>query len=403
MPRIHSDWLKSFVNYASIGEAPLSIYFWAGVSAIAGALRRRVWIEQHFYRWTPNFFIVIVAPPAVISKSTSVSIGMSLLREVEGINFGPDALTWQALISYLKDSYEEFTTKDGEHLSMSAVTIESSELGVLLNLEDRPLISALIDLWDGKKSFDKMTKGGGLEQLQNPWLNLIGSTTPAWIRDNLPESIVESGFLSRIIFLYAEAKRQRVAYLHRAIPANFYEVKANLISDLKEIANLSGQFTISEKAEAYGAYWYNEILPKKVESIKGSRYNAFLARKQTAAHKLAMVLSASEGDDLIIREHHLKNAIGLTDALESDLPKVFAHIGQSAGAVAGSELISIVNAYGKIEFKELFRQMYRVCSSPTEFNDLVEGAVQSGQLLMKNLSGDYWLFPVNPSLVNGAA
>lgn len=49
-----NDWLKSFIEYASIGEAPLKFYFWTGVSTIAGALRRRVWIDQKNFQWTPN-------------------------------------------------------------------------------------------------------------------------------------------------------------------------------------------------------------------------------------------------------------------------------------------------------------------------------------------------------------
>ena len=69
--RNHADWLTAFMDYASYGEAPRHMYFWTGVSAIAGALRRKVWIDQAYFKWYPNFYIVLVAPPGIVSKSTT--------------------------------------------------------------------------------------------------------------------------------------------------------------------------------------------------------------------------------------------------------------------------------------------------------------------------------------------
>ena len=66
MTRIHNDWLSAFLDYTQFGEAPKHMYFWAGVSAIAGALRRKVWIDQAYFRWYPNFYICLVAPPGIV-------------------------------------------------------------------------------------------------------------------------------------------------------------------------------------------------------------------------------------------------------------------------------------------------------------------------------------------------
>src|SRR3989304_116541 len=101
MSRRCDDWLKAFVDYASYGEAPLKFLFWTGISTIAGALRRRVWIDQKFFQWVPNFYIVLVAPPGIVSKSTTANVGMNLLRKLEEIKFGPDVITWQQLITSL--------------------------------------------------------------------------------------------------------------------------------------------------------------------------------------------------------------------------------------------------------------------------------------------------------------
>lgn len=77
----------------------LSIFI-SGLSlAIAGALRRKVWIDQAYFKWYSNFYIIpLVAPPGIVSKSTTAGIGMSILREVPGVNFGPDVVTWPAFV-----------------------------------------------------------------------------------------------------------------------------------------------------------------------------------------------------------------------------------------------------------------------------------------------------------------
>ena len=77
------NWIKTYMQYSSFSEAPDKMHFWVAVSTIAGALRRRVWIDQGYFQWTPNFYIILVAPPGIVSISTSLSIGMILLRQLE--------------------------------------------------------------------------------------------------------------------------------------------------------------------------------------------------------------------------------------------------------------------------------------------------------------------------------
>jgi len=92
--RHHADWLKAYLEYSSHSEAPKRMRFWAGVSAVAGALQRRVWIDQAYFKWYPNMYIIFVAPPGVVSKSTTSGVAMGLLRQVPGVKFGPDIVTW---------------------------------------------------------------------------------------------------------------------------------------------------------------------------------------------------------------------------------------------------------------------------------------------------------------------
>jgi hypothetical protein len=78
VPRHFKHWLKAYLDYTSASEAPDAFHFWTGVSTIAGALRRHVWVEQHIFQWIPNFYIIFVAPAGVATKSTTLNLGMGL-------------------------------------------------------------------------------------------------------------------------------------------------------------------------------------------------------------------------------------------------------------------------------------------------------------------------------------
>src|SRR5258707_15834538 len=115
MARHFKNWLKAYLEFTRDSESPTTFHFWTGVSTLAGALRRRVWIDMKKFQWTPNFYIILVGPPGIAAKSTSLSMGMSLLGKVPGVKFGPESMTWQALAKALEEAIEhvEYTDATG--------------------------------------------------------------------------------------------------------------------------------------------------------------------------------------------------------------------------------------------------------------------------------------------------
>jgi len=386
--RYTKNWLKAYVEYTRNLEAPDKFHFWSAVATVAGALRGKVWIDMGYWKWKPNFFIIFVAPPGIVAKSTTIGNGIELLREVDGIHFGPDSCTWQGITDSFRDSSVGYPMPDGGIFQMSAITIAASELGTFLDPRNREMIDLLVDLWDGRQvPWKRRTHGEGESEVINPWLNFIGCTTPSWVTDNFPEYAIGGGFVSRTIFVYGEHKRHLMAYPSRAHDAKeVKEIKQLLIKDLQEIALLSGEFQLTEDAFEWGTHWYEKHWSAIPAHLKDERMGGYLARKQTHMHKLAMVLSASQRSDLTINHVDLEIAESLVASLEYDMPRIFSNVSDNQDAKQSAALLTVVRAEKKITRQELWRRVFHLMSA-SSFDQAVQGLINAGYVKCYGASG----------------
>ncbi len=382
--RHFDNWLEAYLCYTEHSEAPEVFHFWTGVSVVAGALRRRVWIDQGYFQWTPNFYIILVAPPGIVSKTTTASIGMRLLREVPGIHFGPDVVTWQALVQAMAESTEHVVMDDDLRHPMSCITISSGEFGTFLNPHDREMVDVLTSLWDGQiGAWKKATKSQGSDTIQNPWINVIACTTPAWIAGNMPEYVISGGFMSRCIIVFADEKGQLVAYPKKRMRKvkDFKGLQQKLIHDLELISMMTGEYYLSEDAETWGETWYEEHYERIRTHAVSDQLQGYMARKQTHMHKLSMVLSAAQHDRSIIELQELKEAARLVTELESNMQRVFQTISASPDTQHASEVVTLVQRYRSIPQANLFRLLFHRMSY-TEFKQALDSAVAADHISM---------------------
>lgn len=380
--RKFDNWLKAYIQYTLDSEAPDDFHFWSGVSTLAGALRARVWIDMRKFRWTPNFYTILVGPPGIVTKSTSIRAGMRLLERVQDIQFGPPSMTWQALTESLEAAifHMPMPGEEGKFLPMSCLTVPVSELGTFLKMEDKGLVEVLIDLWDGQLgTWGHRTKTQGKIEIKNPWINLIACTTPSWLKDNFPESVVGGGLVSRILFVYGDRKRKLIPYPDEVIPdREYHALEEDLTHDLQEIASLSGPYLLDSDARAWGREWYERHWAgARPAHLSSERYSGYLSRKQTHMHKLAIVLAAARSDELVLRPEHLIEAEALLETVEPHMLKVFESIGVVDEAKNIRELQSHVKIHGFLTSDELFKLVMNVMSQK-DFIEALQAAVRGG-------------------------
>lgn len=392
MPRIHKDWLEAYLEYSSYTEAPTPMRFWCAVSAIAGALRRKVWIDQAYFRWYPNFYIILVAPPGVVSKSTTAGVAMSLLRKVDGIRFGPDIVTWPSLVTSFSQAAEGFEYPPGVWHTMSAMTLESAEFGNLLNPQDREMVDLFVTLWDGKQgALVKETKTSGNDRVENPWINLIACTTPSWIAGSFPEYMIGGGFTSRCVFVYADKKARQVAYPKLAVPKDLDRQADSLVRDLAEIARITGEYQLTPEAYEWGTQWYAYHNANPPPALNDDRFGGYLARKQTHIHKLAMVIAAAQSNDLWIDAEHLALAAKMVSDLELDMVQVFSRIGRTEESMNTERLLGYIRAKGEVEWEEAFRHVHKHFPQLRDYEGILNGLLRAKYIVMVQKNNKFYL------------
>lgn len=371
--------------------------FWAGVSAVAGALQRKVWIDQAYFKWYANFYICLVAPPGVVSKSTTSGVAMSLLRRVPGVRFGPDIVTWQSLVSTFAGAASAFEWPAGQWNTMSALTLESSEFGNLLNPQDREMVDLFVTLWDGKQgALTKETKASGNDSVENPWINMIACTTPAWIAGSFPEYMVGGGFTSRCVFVFANKKANEVAYPIKHVPADFLRQGDALVDDLTQISKICGEYKLTEEAYAWGTEWYHRHNSQPNPNLQDERFGGYLARKQTHIHKLAMVIAAAQHSSLAITAEDLAVADAMVSDLEGDMQQVFARIGKSATAANSEQLLAYIRRMGEVEWSQAYAHVHRFFPMLKNYEDVLMGLIKSKQVELVQQPGRLVLKALQP-------
>ena len=62
---INGDWISDFMEYTQGSPTPEIFRLWSAITAVSGALERRVWIETAQSKLYPNLFTLLVAPPGI--------------------------------------------------------------------------------------------------------------------------------------------------------------------------------------------------------------------------------------------------------------------------------------------------------------------------------------------------
>lgn len=348
--RHFANLIDAYVEYSSFTESSEQMRYWSGVTALAGALRGRVYIDQRHFKWIPNFYVIFSVNPGSTHKATVAETALNLLGEVPGVNFG-SAITetsWKTLTKLLADKKEEYIDNEGKNKVMSSITWGSFEFTVPMRQPEKTTLDLLNWIWDGKR---------------RECVNILGYATLGWIAENFTK-----GFTERCIIIRADESAKSTPYFGLS---NSDSPKRNaLLKDLEHISlNLCGEYSLTKEAVAWGDQWYKDNIFRRSPNVE---------IRQSHIHKLAIIIAASKRDKLVVSSDDLKEA----EKRISDL-----HVPVVVESVCTDRLVRYVKHHGTVSYEDAYRYIDIVAHEGYKFNDISGKAEQLGLIQKVMIAG----------------
>lgn len=341
---MHNDWLSSTVETFSEYESPKRFYYWSLLAATSAILKDQVYFDRYLYQLYPNIYVLLFGPSA-IKKGPPIALAKSIVSRVNNTRIINGRASVEAIIKelsvaqqgpgkpILKDSCGFIVSSE---LS-SAIIGSSSSLDIITDLADRIF---------NDEDWTHRTKGEGSIQLTNPTITWLAGTNEALFREFVPEKNMKGGLIGRT-FVISESKSETINSL--MFPPTILPDRDKIAEGIKHLANLKGQFKMSEGVRKVFDNWYHkfktEIVPK-LDDDTGT-----LGRTDDNILKISMLISCARRGDLEITLDDIKEAMSEvlslyspTKKITEGLKKAPSDIHQKTGIVlrhlANSDLLS---------------------------------------------------------------
>lgn len=311
------DFIGAYFNYARDKFCPDKFHYWTGISLIAGALERKVFVRQGKWDYYPNLYVMLVAHPG-IGKSAAIQIGVNnILSQLENINYIPQHVSEAKLVEIMGRSKVYYHgNKEIPHSSSYWVISEASNV-LSEKAGGGDLIPLITDIYDCPNKWAKGTKKDGEDVYTNLCLNMISGVTFNFAQELILGPNSAGGFASRNIYVVHDT--ELIRYPTWESPLDNDEYKAKLIEDLQQINKMTGQFKLDQEFKNKYMEWF-PINDKRNQNLKDVTLRHFMARNHTNIIKIAQVISASESNEMILTAKHWNHALEIVESINKKLP-----------------------------------------------------------------------------------
>ena len=313
------NFLEAYYNYAKDDFCPDAFHLWTGISIVAGAIGRKLWIPfSETLKFYPNLYVLLVAKPGE-GKSSAANIGVNgILREIKGINFIPSQVTEAKFVDLMSE--QSHFEMNGRNYLQSAGYFYASEASNSLKNHYGDFLACITDFYDCPAIWEKATKKDDRITLTNVCFNLLAGCTFDYLGKLVTEENIMGGFASRLIYVINDKEMDRDPVWGMQDKKED-GTKQKLIEDLQDIQRMCGQFTADDEFKEIWKTWFRQN-DKAMRGVKSEKMRSLMARKSPNLIKVSMIMSAVESSDKVLRARHWSKALELVTHVEKELPLV---------------------------------------------------------------------------------
>jgi len=288
---------------------------WVFLHILAGVVGRKVYLNKFYYKLYPNLYVALVGPSATVKKTTAGDIGTGIITTIPDVYHIRGKITAWEFFSELGNLCAKYNT--------AAVTVYAAEAKNLFgDLGKAELVTLLTDMYTCPDHFTYRTIKHGIVNIDNVFINLLICSTPEWLVTGTTIDEIAGGWTGRFIYVFEESCDRSFAFPEDFITPELTALRQDIIDDLNEAAKAQGEFAITSQAKAEYLLWYN----KRKDEWVDERLMGYYGRKPDMVWKVAMLLSLTQDNSLVIDESTLHVAWQTLSDLEANMAKALAHV-----------------------------------------------------------------------------
>lgn len=361
--RYFEDWIEECSNGTDPESTPHLFRRWAAISAVAGALGRKVWYDFGTFKCYPNMYIGLIGPSGS-NKSLSMKLPFYLLDSLAlplgiareeaaartaaladlGFDFTltkpirllQDKITPEKLLVDMESvTYMDPMSSVDDPTFDSSLSIMTSEFGILMSRDNTNLQAWLTDFWDAKDKVSYRIKTGPSQLIRGPALNWIFGSVPDSFISNMPKDAAEQGLTSRIIAVYYDGPTFKKKEYYPTVDQKLY---AHLRKDLADISLQRGEFKLGPKVQEFLHDWFGKgMLPEPNYPLM----DAYNTRRHSHFMKVATCVAAARHREPLIMMKDVELARDYLLEAETHMMKVVSKFGLSESG----QLVSGIRNY----------------------------------------------------------
>lgn len=365
----YSKFLENYRLYTQGNETPELMHLWAGLSTLAGAIEKRRWVDQNFFKIYLNLYIVLIGPPGVVSKSTCMGLGEKMLLQTGAVTLG-DSVLKEKIIQEMQEKEQSYQhgTKLFRHCS---VTYISDELNVLLS-SGVDMVKFLVTMFSKENKFEYKTKNSGVFELHHPFLNLIAAAVPEWFGTGVAADMASTGFLARCIIVFEDECRG--SFPIPIITPEQERAKEECLRIMEKLKNSFGPVPFTKKGKDFYIEWYNEQQTKKHEDYRMLGY--YNRKSKTHVPKVAALMAlGDEREEISVNDLEMAiEILGKTEKkmrsayliaggnrLAPFISRIITMLDENDGVIPAIEVVrSFYSDLNMDEIRQLFEQLYEM-------------------------------------------
>jgi hypothetical protein len=369
------DFFSRYLEITGGTEVPTFFRRWSMIVAAGAWIGRSAYFKHGDFTIYPNIYAMLLGAPGT-RKSTAIKRAKKILKAAGYEYFAAEKITKEKFLLDLA-GYDDEPDPDG-FLDMRLTNdctecfIAADEFNDFFGNNILDFVSLLGVLWDYEGVYRSKIKNGVSVEIPEPTISILGGNTQTTFANTFPAEVMGQGFFSRMIAVYAEPTRKKIAFPEATSDEDMQE----LVNHLHAMRSCCvGELEIGADAIALITKIYDTWKPIDDERFAhyGNRRMGHLL-KLIIIHTVARLSTTIETEDV-------RYANTILHHTEHFMPRAFGEYGRARNAGSTHKVLGIIEASDSpVEFGALWAKMDNDLSDLNELAEIVRGLSTAGKI-----------------------